>query len=212
MSTRQILGSLACGAVLLTGVPACSEKPDDKSQTSNSGNSNSNSDKASGGTNTGTASAELLKLGVEQGQAGKFDEAKATFEKVLAAEAENKFAWFNLGFIAQSRNHSDEAISNYDKALATDANYKPALYNKAIALESKDPTTSMDIYRKLVSIDNKSSTAYLRLGMLLSESGDDAGARDAFKAAVRLDKGLTSAVPAKYRVVPTARPSASAGR
>ncbi len=205
MSTRQILGSLACGAVLLTGVTACSDKPAEKPQTNNAGNT----DKANGGTET---PADLLKLGLEQGQAGNFDAAKATFEKLLDAEADNKFAWFNLGYIAQSRNQADEAISNYDKALEADANYKPALYNKAIALESKAPTTSMDIYRKVVSIDNKSSTAYLRLGILLSKSGDDAEARDAFDAAIRLDKELASAVPAEYRAVKTAPSSASTDR
>ncbi|WP_329109606.1 tetratricopeptide repeat protein [Micromonospora sp. NBC_01699] len=210
MSTRQIFGSLACGAVLLTGVTACSEEPADKPKTSSSGSSNS--DKANGAPNTETPPAELLNLGVEQGQAGDFDAAKATFEKVLAAEASNKFAWFNLGFIAHSRNQSDEAVSNYDKALEADANYKPALYNKAIALESKAPTTSMDIYRRVVSIDDKSSTAYLRLGILLSQSGDDKGARDAFRAAVRLDSGLTSAVPAKYRAGLTTPSSAPADR
>ncbi|MEU7775539.1 tetratricopeptide repeat protein [Micromonospora taraxaci] len=203
MSTRQIFGSLACGAVLLAGVTACSEKPAEKPR-----NNAGNSDK----TNGGTTPAELLKLGVEQGQAGNFDAAKATFEKVVAAEADNKFAWFNLGYIAQSRNQADEAVGNYDKALAADANYRPALYNKAIALEGKAPTTSMEIYRKVVSIDDKSSTAYLRLGLLLSQSGDDAAARDAFKAAIRLDKGLTSAVPAKYRPAAKASPSTPAGR
>ncbi|MEU7756417.1 tetratricopeptide repeat protein [Micromonospora sp. NPDC049171] len=208
MSTRQIFGSLACGAVLLTGVAGCSDKPAEKPQTSSSGDS----DKANGDTSAATAPADLLKLGVEQGQAGNFDAAKSTFEKVVAAEADNKFAWFNLGFIAQSRNQPDEAVNNYDKALATDGNYKPALFNKAIALEGKAPTTSMDIYRKVVSIDNKSSTAYLRLGILLSQSGDDSAARDAFKAAIRLDKELTSAVPAKYRPAPAARSSAPAGR
>jgi tetratricopeptide (TPR) repeat protein len=209
MSTRQILGSLACGAVLLTGVPACSEEPADQPRTSNSGNSES--DKANGATNTGTAPTDLLKLGVEQGQAGNFDAAKATFEKVLAAEANNKFAWFNLGFIAQSRNQADEAISNYDKTLEIDANYKPALYNKAIALESKAPATSLEIYHKIVAIDNKSSTAYLRLGILLSRAGDDAEARDAFNAAIRLDRALASAVPAKYRKGSTTPSSESGG-
>ncbi|MEU7588766.1 tetratricopeptide repeat protein [Micromonospora sp. NPDC049230] len=208
MSTRQIFGSLACGAVLLTGVAACSDKPAEKPQASSSGDS----DKANGDSSAATAPADLLKLGVEQGQAGNFDAAKTTFEKVVAAEADNKFAWFNLGFIAQSRNQPDEAVTNYDKALATDGNYKPALFNKAIALESKAPTTSMDIYRKVVSIDNKSSTAYLRLGMLLAQTGEDSAARDAFKAAIRLDKGLTSAVPAKYRPAPAARSSTPAGR
>ncbi|MEU1608063.1 hypothetical protein [Micromonospora matsumotoense] len=135
MSTRQILGSLACGAVLLAGVPACSAKPDDKPQASSSGSS----DSANGGSPTGTTAADLLKLGVEQGQAGDYDAAKSSFEKVLAAEADNKFAWFNLGFIAQSRNQADEAVSNYDKALAADGEYKPALYNKAIVLEGVKP-------------------------------------------------------------------------
>ncbi|MFG1883727.1 tetratricopeptide repeat protein [Micromonospora sp. NPDC049102] len=208
MSTRHILGSLACGAILLTGAASCSDEPPDKTQPSNSGNS----DKAKSGTNTGTAPAELLKLGVEQGQAGNLDAAKATFEKVLDADANNKFAWFNLGFIAQSRNQNDEAISSYDKALAADASYKPALYNKAIALESTQPTTSVDIYRKVVSIDNKSSTAYLRLGMLLSQSGDTTEARNAFNAAILLDKRLASSVPEKYRPVPAASSSARAGR
>lgn len=204
MRMRQIFGSLACGAVLLTGVTACSEEPAKKPQTSNSGSSDK--------TNGGAAAADLLNLGVEQGQAGNLDEAKTTFEKVVAAESNNKFAWFNLGFIAQSRDQADEAISNYDKALEADANYKPALYNKAIALESKAPTTSMEIYRKVVSIDDKSSTAYLRLGMLLSKAGDDAAAQDAFDAAIRLDDGLTSAVPAEYRATPSASSSAPAGR
>ncbi|MGC4757030.1 tetratricopeptide repeat protein [Micromonospora trifolii] len=206
MDMRQIFGSLACGAVLLTGVTACSDKPAEKPQTNNAGNT----DKSIGGTET--TPEDLLKLGVEQGQAGNFDAAKVTFEKLVDAEADNKFAWFNLGYIAQSRNQADEAISNYDKALAADANYKPALYNKAIVLEGKAPTAAIDIYRKVVSIDDKSSTAYLRLGMLLSQSGEDAAARDAFKAAIRLDKGLTSAVPAKYRTTPAARSSTSAGR
>ena len=60
----------------------------------------------------------------------------------------------------------------------------------------------IDIYRKVVSLDNKSSTAYLRLGMLLLRSGDGARAQEAFDAAIRLDKGLASAVPARYRLAP----------
>ena len=198
MSTRQLFGSLACGAVLLTGVAACTDDPADKPPTSNS----ADSDQANGGTN---ASVKLLSLGVEQGQGGDLEAAKATFEKVVATEAGNKFAWFNLGFIAQSRDQADEAITNYDKALAADADYQPALYNKAIVLESKAPATSMGIYRKIVSMDDKASTAYLRLGLLLHTAGDDAEARSAFKAAIRLDKSLTSAVPAKYRAAGVGR-------
>ena len=195
MSTRQILGSLASGAVLLCRSPRRGAlDSSDKPQASSSGSS----DSTNGGSHTGSTPADLLKLGVEQGQAGDYDAAKASFEKVLADEAEKSLPGFNLGFIAQSRNQADEAISNYStrRSAADLGDYKPALYNKAIVLEGKAPTTSMEIYRKVVSIDDKASTAYLRLGTLLSKSGDEAAARDAFKAAIRLDKGLTSAVPA----------------
>ena len=196
MSARQIFGSLALAGVLLTGVAACSDKPADKPQPSTSG--------AGDEANVGAAPADLLNIGLAQGKAGKFNAAQATFEKVLAADADNKFAWFNLGFIAQSRGRADEAISDYDKALAADATYKPALFNKAIALEGTAPATSMGIYRRVVSIDDKSSTAYLRLGMLLLKSGDDAQAREAFSSAIRLDEKLASAVPARYRLTTSA--------
>ncbi|KAB1904604.1 tetratricopeptide repeat protein [Micromonospora sp. AMSO1212t] len=187
---RQVFGALACGSVLLAGVGACS---DDKTPAT----------KGSGGTVApGAAQGDpkvLLQEGIEQGQAGKSDEAKATFEKVVALQGDNKFAWFNLGYLAQSRDATDEAVAAYDKALQIDGSYRPALYNKAILLEEAEPDEAVALYRKIVGADEGASTAYLRLGLMLVKQNDRTGARKAFASAIDADPKLASAVPEDFR-------------
>jgi Tfp pilus assembly protein PilF len=188
VKTRQLCGTLACAAVFLAGAGACSDSPDDP-----------NSSSATIDARTSTDAAELVNLGIQQGQSGKMDEAKATFERVLTLDATNKFAWFNLGYIAQSRNQVDDAIRNYDKALQADGSYKPALYNKAIVTEGKEPKAAIELYQKILAVDDKSATAHLRLGILLAKQGDQAGANREFQAAVDLDGTLVDAIPPEYR-------------
>ncbi|MET8231058.1 tetratricopeptide repeat protein [Micromonospora sp. NPDC005298] len=141
----------------------------------------------------------LLQQGIEQGQAGKADEAKATFEKVVALQGDNKFAWFNLGYLAQSRGLASEAVASYDKVLEIDGSYRPAMFNKAILLEGEKPEEALALYRKIVDADKAASTAYLRLGLMLDKRNDQQGARTAFTSAVAVDGSLASSVPAKYR-------------
>lgn len=187
---RQVFGTLACGSVLLAGAGACS---DDKAPVA----------KESGGTvapGAGQGDPKvLLQQGIEQGQAGKSDEAQATFEKVVALQGDNKFAWFNLGYLAQSRNATDEAVAAYDKTLQIDDSYRPALYNKAMLLEEAKPDEAVALYRKIVDADDGASTAYLRLGLMLVKQQDRTGARAAFASAIDADPKLASAVPEDFR-------------
>ncbi|MEU4402255.1 tetratricopeptide repeat protein [Micromonospora orduensis] len=193
---RQVFGTLACGSVLLAGAGACS---DDKTPVA----------KESGGTvapGAGQGDPKvLLQQGIEQGQAGKSDEAKATFEKVVALQGDNKFAWFNLGYLAQSRNAADEAMAAYDKALQVDGSYRPALYNKAMLLEEAKPDEAVALYRKIVDADEGASTAYLRLGLMLVKQHDRTGAREAFASAIDADPKLASTVPEDFRPQKTKR-------
>ena len=188
VKTRQLSGTLACAAILLAGAAACSDSPDDTKPASPTIDARKVTDPG-----------ELVNLGIQQGQAGKLDEAKETFERVLTLDGTNKYAWFNLGYIAQSRNQVDDAIKNYDKALQADSSYKPALYNKAIVSESKEPAAAVALYQEILAIDSKSATAHLRLGLLFAKQGDETGANREFQAAVTLDSGLVEAVPAEYR-------------
>jgi Flp pilus assembly protein TadD len=141
----------------------------------------------------------LLNLGIQQAGAGQNDTARATFQQVLALDPQNKYAWFNLGYLAQQANAPTEAVTDYDKALATDPNYTPAMYNKAIVLEATDVPGAIALYRKILTINPKASTTHVRLGILLDRTGDKSGAQAEFSSAVALDPQLLSAVPAAYR-------------
>jgi tetratricopeptide (TPR) repeat protein len=146
-----------------------------------------------------SAPADLLHQGLTQAMAGKYDDAKATFERLVAADSANKFGWFNLGYIAQLKNDPNTAIVDYDKAIAADPNYTPAMYNKAILLEKSNVDGAIELYRQILTIDSKASTTHIRLGVLLDQRGDKAGARAEFNAAVAIDPNLRSAVPPAYR-------------
>ncbi|WBB98253.1 MULTISPECIES: tetratricopeptide repeat protein [unclassified Solwaraspora] len=184
MKMKTMFSSLACGAVLLAGLPACT------------------ADQGGGKKPVGAIGEDpvaLVEKGVEEGQAGDIEKAKQTFEQVLAVDENNMLAWYNLGYIAQSQDRIAQAIDSYDQALEADPFYKPALFNKAIALESHDRSSAIDLYRQIVELDGEASTAYLRLGLLLVSEGDEVEAREAFGEAVRLDGALLEGVPEEYR-------------
>ncbi|MFY1623092.1 tetratricopeptide repeat protein [Micromonospora sp. WMMD723] len=200
MKIRQVFGSLACGAVLLAGVTACSDdgkEPPAASKGSGDGAQTPASPKP----------ADLLQQGIQQGQAGQTDRAKETFQKVLSIQADNKFAWFNLGYLAQSQGATAEAVTAYDRVLEIDGSYRPAMYNKAILLEEQNPDEAILLYRKIVEADRSASTAYLRLGLVLDRRNDPAGAGVAFASAVRADAKLAPAVPVQYRSPKPAKPA-----
>jgi tetratricopeptide (TPR) repeat protein len=142
---------------------------------------------------------KLLKQGVRQALAGDYDSARVSFRRLLAIQPANKYAWFNLGYLAQLRNQSAEATSDYDKSLATDPTYTPAMYNKAIVLEKSNVDAAIVLYRKILTLDSKASATHVRLGLLLDRSGDTAGARREFDAGLAIDPTLRDAVPSGYR-------------
>jgi tetratricopeptide (TPR) repeat protein len=121
-----------------------------------------------------------------------------TFENVLAISPTNVYANYDLGVIAQTNGNSAEAIGYYNKALAANAVYTPAMYNEAIVLESTQPTQAIAIYQKIVSIDPKASTAYLRMALVQAEQGDSSAAKANHAKAVSIDPALSKyKLPAK---------------
>jgi Flp pilus assembly protein TadD len=143
--------------------------------------------------------AALLNQGIRQGNAGDFQGAIASFKRIIVLSPKNKFAWFNLGVIAQTQSHKDEAIKDYDQALVADPKFTSAMYNKAILLESSNVDSAIGLYRQILTINKTASSSYLRLGLLLDQKGDHAGATDNFRSAIALDASLISAVPSSYQ-------------
>jgi tetratricopeptide (TPR) repeat protein len=146
-----------------------------------------------GGPNSLTASSHVTSLfqsGLTQMGKKKCSAATTSFQNVLVISPSNVYANYDLGVIAQSTGHPNEAISYYNKALAANAAYQPAMYNEAILLESSQPQQAIALYQKVVKINPKAATAYLRLAVVQAEQGDSTDAKANDAKAVSIDPAL----------------------
>ena len=107
----------------------------------------------------------LNALGVAYGDAGRLDEALATFSKVLTLDPTNGIASQNLGSMALRR------------ALAA-----PAGGARAAGLQQAETYT-----RKAIELDPALADAQTTLGVILASSGRKADAIESWKRAVALD-------------------------
>jgi Tfp pilus assembly protein PilF len=191
---RRIGTVLVLALVLLIG--ACSDDGADSSQTS------------------AQKATKQVQQGLQQQQSGQLEAAQQSFLAATVTDPKNKFAWYNLGLIAQLQQNKGQAVQYYDKAIAIDPVFTSALYNKAILIEGDQPDAAIALYRQILAVKPDASTTYLHLGLLLDQKGETTQAREAFAQALKLDPSLASLVPAKYRAAaksnsPTPTPTAS---
>lgn len=145
-----------------------------------------------------TVVAALLQTGIGQAEQKDWAAAVTTFDDVLAVSPRNVYALYNLGLIDQSTGNTAGADDYYDQAIAVDGKYTPALYNLAITLEGPNPAKALDLYREIVSINPRASTAYLRMAFVYAELGETQDARAAQAKAVAIDPALGKySLPAK---------------
>lgn len=138
------------------------------------------------------AVATLINTGIAQANAKQFQQAQTTFRDVLVLNPGNKFAWYNLGLIAQLLNRTSEAVADYSRAVSTDPKYTPAMYNKAILLERTNLRSALALYQRITSINPKAATAYLRESFVYTRLGDKTKAGQARARAIALDSGLAT--------------------
>ena len=145
-------------------------------------------------TDTGRAGAvnTLLQRGIAQAEANQVSQAATTFEDVLAVAPTNKYALYNLGVIEQDRRDPSAALARYDQALQADTTYTPAMYNKALILETSDPQQSLALYRRIVQLNPKASTAYLRMAIVYTRHNNPTQAKHARARAIALDPSLAN--------------------
>jgi tetratricopeptide (TPR) repeat protein len=187
--------SAAVLAVVATAAVACSSPSHTTAATASSPSGKGAPASLTNGNGQVTS---LLQTGLAQADKKNWPAATTTFQKVLAINPTNVYADYDLGWIAQSRGNSNEAISYYTKCLAANAAYTPAMYNEAILLESSHPQQAIAMYQKIVSVDPKASSAYLRMALVQAELGDTAAAKANDAKAVSIDPALSKyKLPAK---------------
>jgi Tfp pilus assembly protein PilF len=145
---------------------------------------------------TGGRAADALSRGLQAHAAGKLDEATAAYFETLAKEPKNKFAFYNLGVIAQGQNRPVAAESYYRLALEQDASMTSALFNLAIlrglAGANQD---AAELYRRVIAVEPNNAAAHFNLGLVLRLLGQTAEAQAEFATAQRLDPKLVAPSP-----------------
>lgn len=141
---------------------------------------------------TASSAAALINTGIAQANAKQYEAAETTFRDVLVVSPKNKFAWYNLGLIAQVQNQSSPALADYSKAVSIDPKYTPAMYNKAILLERTDLHSALALYQQITSINPKAATAYLRESFVYDRLRDKSKANQARAHALALDPSLST--------------------
>ncbi len=148
-----------------------------------------------GGKTDAEKASDALSAGLEAHVAGNLDEAAKDYRAALALDPQNKFAYFDLGVIDETRNNLASAENNYRQALGIDPDFPSALFNLAIVRKALgDTTEAIQLYKHDTSVDPQNASAHLNLGLLLRDSGDTAGANIELATAVQLDPTLQSRI------------------
>ena len=187
--------SAAVLVIVATAAVACSSS---SHPTATASSTSSPAGKGAPASLTASQVTSLLQSGLTQADKKNWSAATTTFKKVLAINPSNVYANYDLGWIAQSTGNSTKAIAYYNKAIAANAAYTSAMYNEAILLESAHPQQAIAMYKKIVSINPKASSAYLRLALVQAEQGDTSAAKANDAKAVKIDPALSKyKLPAK---------------
>ncbi|HEX2180385.1 MAG TPA: tetratricopeptide repeat protein [Actinomycetota bacterium] len=124
--------------------------------------------------------------------AGRIDEASSHYRDILRRDPSNKFAFFNLGMLAQLGNRGAEARDFYSRALRSDANFLPALFNLAILEEANGNNRAAEgLYRRVIREHPDHAASRYNLGLLLIREGRIEEGQAEIDRAVEMDPGLS---------------------
>ena len=151
---------------------------------------------ACGNTPAANTADDALSRGLQAHAGGKLDEATTAYFEALAKDPKNKFAFYNLGVIAQGQNRPAAAEAFYRLAIEQDARMGSALFNLAIvrALAGANQEAA-DLYRRVIAIDPNYAAAHFNLGLVLRLLGQNAEAEQELTKARQLDAKLVAPSP-----------------
>ena len=163
-----------------------------------SGDSDDGSSPAASSSSSPSAADTLVQTALGQLDQGDDAKARATFENVLELDADNVYAHYNLGLLAQQAGDDTLAVKHYDAALKTDPKFTAALYNKGIVLEGDDLDASVELYRRAIAIDAGLAPAQMRLGFALLHQGKTDEAEKHLSAGIKLDPSMKDVQAPSY--------------
>ncbi len=127
------------------------------------------------------------KLGIVYNYVGDINSAKKQFMKALDLSYNNPKPMVGLGNAYYQNGDNKRAIQFYLRAIRIDPHYGDA-YEAIGALYQSEGQYDKAItaYREAAEFMSKPADAYFKLGMLLANVGDNSGAKNALKKAIKL--------------------------
>ena len=121
----------------------------------------------------GETVAGLYETALDLELAGRFEEARETYEAVLQRDPRLAGARINLGRLLHAAGALSEAEAHYRAALEQNPDNALAAFNLGVALEDQGKTgDAADAYRAALAIDEGYADAHYNLSRLLETQGD----------------------------------------
>ncbi len=131
---------------------------------------------------------EILTMGAALQAQGRFREALACFDQVLAANPSSAMGWYNRGCVLGDLGLFEEAIRSYALALDLDQDYADAWHNLGQALRRLGKfSEALDCYRCALLLHPGRAATLVNTGDLLLGLNRPEEARDHYDQALRLE-------------------------
>lgn len=121
----------------------------------------------------GETVAGLYETALDLELAGRFEEARETYDAVLRRDPQFAGARINLGRLLHATGALSEAEAHYRAALEQNPENALAAFNLGVALEDqRKASEAADAYRAALAIDERYADAHYNLSRLLEAQGD----------------------------------------
>jgi tetratricopeptide (TPR) repeat protein len=125
--------------------------------------------------------------GAALGQASKYEDVIAAYDRSIAINPNNSDTWYFRGVVLGKDGRYEEAIISYGRALAINPNNSKAWYYRAAALNKVGrDQEAMSSYARVVAINPENADAWFYLGTLLGQVGRGEEAIYSYNQAVTL--------------------------
>jgi predicted O-linked N-acetylglucosamine transferase (SPINDLY family) len=141
------------------------------------------------------AGAEILTQARLLREAGRFKEARAACEKILAGRPESVEALTLLWDMSFDDGAPGAAIDWLNKAIAADGGVASFHYMLGCALQAQGKVGDAIVsLRQALSLDPAQAKTHNNLGCMLEAAGDLGGAAECYRCAIRFDPGMAQAL------------------
>jgi len=121
-------------------------------------------------------------------RAGRLEDARLLYERILAAEPGNASVWHFLGVLQHQSGNSDLGAASITRALDLDPRYADACNNLGnLYRETHQYDSALGAYERAVAIAPGHADAWNNIGVMRSGRGEYVEAENAYARAVEID-------------------------